>query len=129
MTANEKLSRREREIMEIIFSLGSATATEVLESLADPPCNAAVRRHLRILEEKELLTHSVDGKRFVYRPLKSKKRAAKSALGQLLKVYFGNSLQKAVAAHLADPKADISEDELNELEDLIKKAKKKGGRK
>ena len=128
MTENEKLSRREREIMEIIFSIGTATATEVMESLLDAPCNAAVRRHLRILEEKKLLTHSVDGKRFVYRPVKSKKRVAKSALGKLLKVYFGNSLQKAVAAHLSDPEADLSEDELNELEDLIKNAKEKGAK-
>lgn len=129
MTQNEKLTRREREIMEFIFSQGSATATEVMESLADPPCNAAVRRHLRILEEKNLLTHSVDGKKFVYRPIKSKKRVAKSALGNLLKVYFGNSLQKAVAAHLTDPKANVSEDELDALEEMIRNARKKGGQK
>ena len=129
MPAPNKLSRREREIMDVIFLLEQATATEIQERLSDPPSNTAVRTHLRILEEKGVITRRQDGKRFIYRAKQSKKRVGKSALGQVLKVYFGQSLQKAVAAHLADPKANITEDELDALDELIREARIKQERK
>ena len=119
------LSRREREIMDVVYSLGEATATDVHERLSDAPANAAVRNHLRILEEKGHLTHRQVGKRYVYRARVSKLRTGRSALERVLRVYFGESLPNAVAAHLADPSAEISVEELNALDELVREAKKK----
>ena len=109
--------------MDVIFSLGQATASEIQEQLSDAPSNTAVRTHLRILEEKGHLTHKRDGKRFVYRPRQSKKRVGQSALGRILKVYFGDSFEQAVAAHLANPKSKLTEEELDALDELIREAR------
>lgn len=122
------LTRREREIMDVVHSLNEATATEIRERMIDPPANAAVRTHLRILEEKGYLSHRQDGKRYVYRAKKSKLRSGRSALDRVLSVYFGASLEKAVAAHLADPSADVSEEELDALDQLIREARKQNRR-
>jgi predicted transcriptional regulator len=119
------LSRREREIMDVVYALGEATANEIQARLADPPANAAVRNQLRILEEKGHLTHRKDGKRFVYRPSRSKLRSGRSALGRVIQVYFEDSLPKALSAHLADPSSTISEEELDALDKLVKEAKRK----
>lgn len=121
--SDAKLSRREREIMDLIYLLGEATATEIQKRMDDAPSNTSVRTLLKILEEKGHLTHRVDGKRYVYKARQSKLRSGRSALDRVLRVYFGASLEKAVSAHLADPKADITDDELNALDDLIQKAR------
>ena len=80
MPQPSKLSRREREIMDVVHSMGEATAAEIRERMTDPPANAAVRTHLRILEEKGQLAHRSEGKRYVYRAKKSKLRSGRSAL-------------------------------------------------
>ena len=120
------LSRRERQIMDVIFAHGQATAAEVVSNLPDPPSNTAVRTLLRILEEKGRLKHIQRGREFVYQPTQPRIRAARSAFQRVLKTFFEGSLEKAVAAHLAAPAANLSPEELERLSDLIQQAKNKG---
>lgn len=120
------LSRRERQLMDIIFARGEATALEVLQHLPDPPSRTAVRTLLRILEEKGHLRHVLKGREFVYQPTQPRLRAGRSALQRVLQTFFEGSLERAVAAHLADSSADLSAEELKRLADLISKARNKG---
>jgi predicted transcriptional regulator len=123
----ERLSRRERQIMDIIYGRGEATAAEVLAAMADPPTKTAVRTLLRILEEKGHLTHVKDGLTHVYRPSRPRGRAGRSALRRVLHTFFDGSLEKAVAAHLDDSAAELSDAELQRLADLIEQARRKKG--
>ena len=120
------LSRRERQIMEIVYSLGSATAADVLDSLPDPPSYSAVRAMLRILEDKGHLTHRLDGPRYVYSPVIPRATARQSALKQLVKTFFNGSSTQAVAALLDMSESRLSDDEASELATLIQKAKREG---
>ena len=119
------LSRRERQIMDVVYAKGEATATDVLELIPDAPTRTAVRTLLRILEEKGHLKHVKRGREFVYRPTRQRERAGKSAFQRVLQTFFDGSLEKAVAAHLADPGSEISQDELQRLSTLIRQAKQK----
>ena len=121
------LSRRERQIMEIIYAKGEATATDVLERLADAPTRTAVRTFLRILEDKGHLKHKKQGREFVFYPIRQRECAGQSAFQRLLQTFFQGSLEKAVAAHFADPGAEVSPDELRRLSALINQAKRKEG--
>ena len=125
MSGEANLSRRERQIMDIVYAHGDATATEVLGAMADPPSRTAVRTLLRILEEKGHLGHKKRGREFVYRPTRPRRRAGQSAIRRVVKTFFSGSLEKAVAAHMADPEADLSHEELERLADLIREARKK----
>ena len=118
------LSRRERQIMEAVYARGDATATAVLESLPDAPTRTAVRTLLRILEDKGHLKHIKRGREFVYRPVRLRERAGQSAFQRVLQTFFDGSLEKAVAAHLADPAAAIPPQELRRLSSLINLAKR-----
>jgi BlaI family penicillinase repressor len=120
------LSRREREIMDIIYARGEATAIEVVAGLADPPTKTAVRTLLKILEDKGHLTHRVAGQTFIFRPSRPRTHAGKSALRRVLDVFFGGSLEQAVAVHLGDSTTELSPDELKKLATLIQKARQKG---
>jgi BlaI family penicillinase repressor len=124
-----QLSRREREIMDIIYSRGTATATEVLEQMTDEPNRATVRTLLRILEEKGHLSHSKKGREFVYVPSRPRERVGQSAFQRVLRTFFDGSLEKAVAAHLADPGAELSANDLERLTTIINAAKRKGKQK
>ncbi len=122
----KKLSRRERQIMDIIYELNEATAARVLEHMADPPSYSAVRALLRVLEEKGHLTHKQDGPRYVFLPTLPREEARHNALKHLLKTFFDDSTEKAVAALL-----DISEDKLSaedyqRLMELVEKARQEG---
>ncbi len=117
-----KLSRRENQIMDIVYELGEATAVQIQERLPDAPSNSSVRVLLRILEEKEFLTHHTEGGKFIYTPIIPAEKAEQSAIKHLLKTFFGNSAPRAVAALLST--ADLTEDELAELSQLIEDAKK-----
>jgi len=124
---NEKaaqLSRRERQIMDIIYARGEATAQEVTEGMADAPSYSAVRALLRILEEKGVLKHREEGKRYVFLPVEPREKASRSALQQVVQTFFSGSLSGAVAA-LVDGREKISPEELKRLEDIIKQAKKR----
>ena len=111
--------------MDIVYAHGDATATEVLDAMADPPSRTAVRTLLRILEEKGHLGHKKRGREFVYRPTRPRRRAGQSAIRRVVKTFFSGSLEKAVAAHMADPEAELSHEELERLADLIREARKK----
>lgn len=114
------LSRREREIMEIVFSLGETTLTEILERVDNPPTRPALRSIIGILESKGKL---IQGKKrvreFTFRPVESRKRVGKAALTRVLDTFFSGSLGDAVATHLNDPRAKYSDEELAELAALI----------
>src|SRR4051812_13183458 len=122
----ESLSRRERQIMDIVYARGEASAVDVLGDLADPPSKTAVRTLMRILEEKGHLTHRQEGLTYIYRPSRPRSRAGRSALQRVLQTFFDGSLEKAVAAHLGDPASDLSPEELERLADLIAQARKRG---
>src|SRR5687768_3457813 len=124
--AEQNLSRRERQIMDIIYAKGAATAAEVHEAIADPPSKTSVRTLLRILETKGHLSHFESGPRYVYRAVHSRQRAGKSSLRRVLDTFFDGSLERAVAAHLSDSASDLSPDELKRLSQLIDQARKKG---
>jgi len=119
------LSRREREMVEILHRLGRATAAEVHEQMENAPTYSAVRATLRILEEKGHIVHVQDGKRFVFEPAVAKQDAAKSALDQLVTTFFGGSLEGVVRTFLSSEEANIQGDELDRLSALIEEAKKK----
>jgi predicted transcriptional regulator len=123
----EALSRRERQLMDIVYERAEATAADVVAALPDPPSKTAVRTLLRILEEKGHLTHRQDGLAFVYRPSRPRRRAGRSALRRVLQTFFDGSLEKAVAAHLGDAATELSQEELTRLADLIDQARRKGG--
>jgi predicted transcriptional regulator len=123
---SDPLSRRERQIMEVIYRRGRATAVEVHAELADPPSKTAVRTLLRILEEKGHVKHKQEGLTFVFEPATSRDRAARSAFRRILDTFFEGSLEKAVAAHLGDAAGDLSAEDLDRLADLIRQARKKG---
>lgn len=120
----EQLSRRERQIMDVIYARGQATVAEVSAALPDPPSYSAVRALLRILEQKGHLRHQEDGPRYVFLPTVSRERARKSALRSLIKTFFDGSPAKAAAA-LID-QAELDDDEMARLAELIDKARKEG---
>jgi predicted transcriptional regulator len=122
----DPLSRRERQIMEIVYQRGHATAVDVHAALPDPPSKTAVRTLIRILEEKGQLKHTQVGLTFVYEPTRSRARAARSAFRRLLDTFFEGSLEKAVAAHLGEGASQLSDEELDRLADLIRQARQKG---
>lgn len=121
----EEFSRRERQIVDILYEHEEATAQLIRESMGDPPSDATVRTILRILEEKGVIKHRVDGKRFVYRVRKSKAGAGKSAMRRVVDIFYSGSIEDALAAHLTDPKADLDKDQLQRLRDLIDEAENK----
>jgi BlaI family transcriptional regulator, penicillinase repressor len=120
------LSRRERQILDIIYARGEATAAEVVKDMPDAPTKTAVRTLMRILEEKGHLVHRQEGQSYIYRPSRARKPAGQSALRQVLRTFFGGSIQEALAAHLADDAADLKEEDLQKMASLIRKARKEG---
>jgi predicted transcriptional regulator len=125
MTDLPQLSRRERQIMDVIYAQGEASATNVLAGLPDAPTRTAVRTLLRILEDKGHLRHKKRGREFLFFPTRKRERVGQSAFQRVLRTFFDGSLEKAVAAHLADPSATISPAELERLSSMIKQAKHK----
>ena len=124
--SHRHLSRREREIMDIIYQRGQATAAEVLENMHNPPSYSAVRALLRVLEEKGNLRHEQNGPRYVFRPTVPHGRATRSALKRMLEVFFNNSTEAAVAALLDISHSRLTPDEWERLFTLLERAKKEG---
>jgi predicted transcriptional regulator len=121
-----QLSRRERQIMDVLYSRGHATAAEVLEHLPQPPSYSAVRAMLRILEEKGHVAHEQDGPRYVYRPIVARAAARRGALEHLIRTFFDGSPASAAAALLESADGRFEEGELERLSDLIEKSKREG---
>jgi predicted transcriptional regulator len=125
-TLHTRLSRRERQIMDIVYERGRATAAEVMENLPDPPSYSAVRALLRLLEQKGYLIHEQDGPRYIFLPTVSREKARQSALRQMLKTFFDGSAEKAVAALLDMSGPKLSDAELDRLAQMIDEARKEG---
>ncbi len=122
-----QLSKRERQIMDAVYAHGEATVSQIFDGIPDPPMRGALRTLLRIMEKKGHLTHRKQGREFIYRPTQARGQAGRSALGRVLDVFFGGSLENAVAAHLSDPRAaKPTPEELRRLSDLVEKAMKRG---
>jgi predicted transcriptional regulator len=118
----ETLSRRERQIMDVLYARGSATAVEIREALPDPPSYSAVRALLRILEEKGHARHEQQGPRYVYFPQVSRERARRSALKRLVSTFFGGSAAQAAAALIGSE--TLSRDEVTRLTAMLARARK-----
>jgi BlaI family transcriptional regulator, penicillinase repressor len=120
------LSRRERQIIDILYAQSRATAAEVQAALPDPPSYSAVRAMLRILEEKGHVRHEQDGPRYVYVPTLARDNAKQSALKHVLTTFFEGSTEQAISALLGDKSAKLSDAELDRLARLIDQARKSG---
>ncbi len=126
LNSQKNLSRRERQIMDIIYRFGQATAAEVLDNLPDPPGYSAVRAMLKILEDKGHLRHKQQGPRYVFLPKVSREKAKRSAVKHLLQTFFDGSAASAVATLLDVSRSDLSNADLDRLNRLISQAKKEG---
>ena len=122
------LTRRERQIMDILYRRGRATATEVMEELAGDPHYSTVRTQLRILEEKGHVSHEEHRLRYVYMPAVPRRAARKSALRHLVDTFFDGSAEQVVAAVLGGEGSRLTEEELDRIAELVEKARKEGGR-
>jgi predicted transcriptional regulator len=126
MPEKDTFSRRERQIMDVLYRLGSATAAEVQANIADAPSYSAVRALLRILVDKGHIKHSYDGPRYVYAPIVARLVAQKSALKQLVTTFFDGSTSNAVAALLDMSGRDLPDGELEKLAKIVEQAKREG---
>jgi BlaI family transcriptional regulator, penicillinase repressor len=120
----DNLSRRERQIMDIIFTLGRASGPEIQERLPDQPSYSGVRTILRVLERKGHIRHIEEGMRYVYLPVITREKATKSAIERLVSTFFDGSVKAAAAAFLDPSTSKLSKDDLKELERLIQQARK-----
>jgi BlaI family penicillinase repressor len=121
-----QLSRRERQIMDVVYRLGKSCVSDVLDRLPDPPSYSAVRALMRILEEKGHLTHEQDGPRYLYVPTMPRDAAQASALSHIVRTFFGGSTEAAVAALLELPEHGLSGGELDRLSHMIDEARRQG---
>ncbi len=121
-------SRRERQIMEIIYTRGRASAAEVLNAMPEPPSYSAVRAMLRLLEDKGHLTHEKEGRKYIFLPTVAPAKIRRSALKNLLHTFFNGSVENAVASLLDLNATELSQEELERLAKLIDEAKKEGDR-
>jgi predicted transcriptional regulator len=124
--AKPPLTRREREIMDIIYRLGRATAHDVQSQLADAPSYSAVRALLRLLEERGHVRHVEEGTRYVYVPAVSRGDARKKALAHVVSTFFGGSVEQALVTLVESSKDKLSGDELDRLAKLVERARKEG---
>ncbi len=120
------LSRRERQIMEILYQRGKASAAEVREALPEAPGYSAVRAMLRVLEEKGHVRHQEEGLKYVYAPVVAREKAKRSAVKHLLDTFFSGSPEQAVAALLDVSATRLTREELERMAEMIEKAKREG---
>jgi BlaI family penicillinase repressor len=118
------MSRRERQIMDILYARGRASASEIQESLPDGPSNSTVRTILRVLERKGLVRHVEEGLRFLFLPTVPRSTARKSALQRVMRTFFDGSAKEAVAAFLDPGAFSLSKEDLDELSQMLEKARK-----
>jgi BlaI family transcriptional regulator, penicillinase repressor len=122
----QDLSRRERQIMDVMYARGEATVSEVLGDIPDPPSYSAVRAMLRKLEEKGHVIHDAMGPRYVYRPVVPREAAQGSALDRVMRTFFEGSASRTVQAILDSESAELSATELDALAEMIDKARRRG---
>ena len=120
------LSRRERQIMDVLYARGRATAQEVLAELPDPPTYSTVRALLKVLEDKGHVRHEHAGPRYVFEPVVAREKARRSALRRVLETFFDGSTEQAVAALLDLQSSKLDPQELDRLVKLVEKARKEG---
>ncbi len=126
MKQKEPLSRREREIMDILYRDGALTASDVVERLPDKPSNSTVRTILRILEEKGHVKHEQQGMRYLYKPTVAREKARRSALNHLVSTFFDGSPEAVVSTLLDERSLKLSDEQLDSLAQLIERARKEG---
>lgn len=126
MGKREAMSRRERQIMDVVYRLGEASVADVREEIEDAPSYSAVRALMGVLGEKGHLSHSIDGPRYIYRPTVPREQAQASALERVLQTFFEGSPSRAMAALMEVSAADLTDDELDRLEALIQDARREG---
>ncbi len=126
MTDFTKLSRRERQIMDIVYAKGDASVLQIQEELPDAPSTMAIRRMISILEEKGQLTRRKEGREYFYRAKHARKRAGAKALQHVLNTFFEGSVEQALATHLGRRETDVGDDEMARLIAMIEDARKKG---
>lgn len=124
MTDLRSMSRRERQIMDVVFGCGSATAPEIRERMPDPPSYSAVRATLRVLEQKGLLKHETDGKRHVYKPTVNRMRARRGAIRHLVETFFDGSAAHAALSLLEHSRTKLTSEELDRMSALIERVKR-----
>lgn len=120
------LSRRESQIMEIVYRRGRATAAEVQEELADAPGYSSVRKLLQVLEEKGHLRHEEDGRRYVFLPIVPRESARRSVLRQVVDTFFGGSIERAVSSLLEEDATEMTDEELARIVRLARRARREG---
>jgi len=120
------LSRRERQIMEVLYQRGKASAAEVRESMEDAPSYSAVRAQLRILEEKGHVRHQEEGLKYVFVPTMAREKAKRSAVKHLLDTFFNGSPEQTMAALLDVASTRLTREELDRMSEMIEKAKREG---
>ena len=118
-----QLSRREREVMDLVFAQGEATLSQILEGMEKPPTRAALRSILTILEGKGQLRHRQEAREFIYQPVHSREEVGQSTLSRVIGTFFGGSLTQALTAYLSAPGTKLSEGEVAELRGFLDKAK------
>ena len=123
---SQNLSRRERQIMDILYRRGRATAAEVMRELPGEPTDSTVRTQLRVLEQKGHVRHEEQGLRYVYAPAVPRHAARKSALRHLVQTFFEGSAEKTVAALLGPDGGKLTDEELQRIADIVAKARKEG---
>jgi predicted transcriptional regulator len=126
MPNSAEFSRRERQIMDIVFARGEATVNQICQALRDPPTPMAVRRLMHILEAKGHLKRREQGREVVYAPRQAKEKAGRTAFQRVLETFFGGSLEEALSAHLLSRKHKVTSDERKRLVRLIEQAKQEG---
>ena len=124
MDPTVNLSRRERQIMQVIFARGTATAKQIVAEIPDPPSRTAIRTTLSILVDKQLLKYERMGREFVYSPTTSRSKASRSALRNVLSTFFGDSIENLIAVHFADPAADLDPEALRRIEQKIREVRR-----
>lgn len=126
LVPQHKFSRRERQIMDVLYRRGRATAAEILDNIPDPPSYSAVRAMLRVLEEKKHIRHEERDLRYVYLPVVPREKARRSAVTHLLETFFEGSTEQAVATLLNISAGDLKAEDLDRLAALIEQARKEG---
>jgi BlaI family penicillinase repressor len=126
LNRQQGLSRRERQIMDILYRSGKASASDVLNAMPDPPSYSAVRAMLRVLEEKGHVKHQEEGLKYVYAPVVARDKAKRSAVKHVMETFFNGSAEQIVAALLDVSSTRLTRDELDRMAEMIEKAKKEG---